>query len=338
MTKSNGSILLEKQSQLYTTLNEVNLPLEIIKTALSESFYWLTVEPQDAQIISKVTNNYFSGAAAINGNQWLESAGFLPTASDSITQITMTPLIPATNNLTIVIDPSGGAGDNQGIGPQGTTGAELNLDIGLRVATALRNHGASVHLLRSGTSMPTAEQKVLTTNKVNADLFISINRSNSFSLKHHHNSNGGELFATHYAAFASPLDSVIVTPAYDYLLRQTPCPAVIIGLPAIEDASSEIKLLDSVFAQDQASAIISAVLGFASGDNKVIDMFFPDNIPACGNADQVVVDGFFLWYPGQICGIPSLQKMHTLELHKGNQHKLIAFDKETGTSNLLFDR
>lgn len=324
--QNSGSFITIDLPDLKATLNDQDFQVEISSTTLPSTFNWLTVTPAGISVLSRSTGNTFCNSIAIDSAQWLESAGFLPATTDSTTTLEMIPLVPSTKDLTVVIDPAGGSGNSQGTGPQGTTGAELNLDIANRVANALQKHGATVHILRTGTEMPLAEQKILETNKVDADLFISITRTSSMTLRHHHNSNGGELFATHYSAFAAPLDSIIVTPAYDYLLRQTPCPAVIIGLPSVKDAASEIVLLDSVYSQDQATAIISAVIGFATGSDQVIDTFSPNNIEECNNADQVLVDGYLPWIPGQLCGVPNLQQNHTLEIHKGDQHKLIAFD------------
>jgi len=210
-----GSFITTELSDLKATLNDHDFQVEISRTTLPSTFNWLTVVPDGIPVLSRSTGSTFYNSIAIDNAQWLESAGYLPTTTDSTS-----PLVPSTKNLSIVIDPAGGSGNSQGTGPQGTTGAELNLDIANRVASALQKHGATVHILRTGTEMQLAEQKILTTNKVDADLFISITRTSSMSLRHHHNSSGGELFATHYSAFAAPLDSVIVTPAYDYLLRQ----------------------------------------------------------------------------------------------------------------------
>lgn len=325
--QSCGSFITTDSPILKATLNNQDFQIEISNTTLPSTFNWMTVTPEGIPVLSRSTGNTFYNSTAIDNTQWLESAGYLPATTDSTTILEMIPLSPSTKDLTVVIDPAGGSGNSQGTGPQGTTGAELNLNIANRVASALIKHGATVHILRTGTEMQLAEQKILMANKVDADLFISITRASSMSLRHHHNSSGGELFATHYSAFAAPLDSVIVTPAYDYLLRQTPCPAVIIGLPSVKDAASEIKLLDSIYSQDQATAIISAVIGFASGLYQVIDTFSPvEEVEECNGADQIFVDGYLPWFPGQLCGVPVLQQNHTLEIHKGDQHKLTAFD------------
>jgi N-acetylmuramoyl-L-alanine amidase len=147
----------------------------------------------------------------------------------------------------IALNPAGGGGDDDGVGPRKLRGAAINLAVAKRVRDMLVRSGAAADLSRSGEESLGAEERVYRINRSGAELAIGI----------HHGGGEGQTACRilHYpgsergAALAAALEERLeaLPPCVEYaiaesaalFLQQTSCPACEIHAGAIHEPSTE---------------------------------------------------------------------------------------------------
>lgn len=317
---------------------------------------------------------------------WIDLPGFLPlvdpnpsrsslarTVSASGRHWPLQPLVPQLRGKSIVIDPAGGSTTNQGQGPLGTRGSDLNLETAQHLKNLLEGAGARVVLTRLAEDATRQENKVKLANDTGADFFLTIartpNAEPSVSIQHHPQSKRGKEWATSIGKMLNPLldsaEMLSVGPDWGYLLRHTACPAVAASFPLPLTNAQENKRRSPAWAQAEARALFSALIEQVLPPDSSLDCFFPERVipslpePAFGLQDirWVLVDGNFPWYPVTPSvfnsspnpvqsvdswtspGLPNLSSVHTLELHTSNGWQLWLWQSDTPpfAANLLLE-
>jgi N-acetylmuramoyl-L-alanine amidase len=266
------------------------------------------------------------------------------------------PLLPALVGKTIVLDPTGGGPDDDGTGPLGTRGALLNLEVAEKTAALLRGAGCRVVLTREDETWVPNEHKILLANRENADLFLTIGRTQnsagSVTAAHHHGSAPGEIWARDFGRAYAPLlaagDSLAITPSWAYLLRHTACPALAVGLPRPETMAAEERLANPYHQHATARALLLSVAALLEDETVFEDVVDPARLlaalePAGPSADAIAwirFDGNFFWLPParehdtaaadssltftQGPGLPAYGPYHTLEVRAGGTSRFWA--------------
>jgi len=303
---------------------------------------------------------------------WLETAGVLPVVIDPTSPdaaATVSPLarvwaqpllIPALWNKTVVLDPAGGGTDDDGTGPLGTRGADLNLRTATAAAHLLRGAGTRVVLTRTGENPLPPDQKVRLANQWQADLFLTVGRSGAgggITVGHHPGSRVGLNWAGFFldacATLADTSTAFVAAPSYAYLLRHTACPALEVFLPGPTDLDAEDRLNQVAWPQAEARSILLSIAA-ALGESEILEQTLDPAllIPSLRGAlplarvDRVVLDGNFPWLPlgnvapnptGEISaavsstgapGLPAIGARHTLEIHAGPMWQLWILEKD----------
>ena len=294
---------------------------------------------------------------------WLEADGarplFLDTTGHTPWQdpgesppdtLVWQPLLPALIGKRVAIDPRGGGVDDQGLGPLGIRGSDLNLQVAGRLAALLRGAGCQVALVREGEIWTPDPERVRRADQFGADFYLAIGRG-APEVRHHHGSTFGTPWAASCAGAIAPLiaDTVVTTPAYDYVLRHTACPAVLVQLEAPTTADIEARLTDAARQNAMARAIFRGTVTLL--EPTVEFALFPDILQRLGDRalptdrlDLARLDGNFVWLPppGQPAaaavpslvaadpGLPLLEGHHVLELRAGPHWQLWTVSRRPG--------
>jgi hypothetical protein len=209
----------------------------------------------------------------------------------------------------------------------------LNLRVAERLAALLRGAGATVELTRTRPDWVAPEAKVLQANRTGADLFITLRRArdgrDDWSVRHHYGSRGGRRWAALAGAtlgrFTAP-DTVVAAESYDYLLRQTACPAVDVALPLPATLDAEERWLRPAWQQTVAAELFNATAAWFAGPQLLDDLAEPGRFIAehavrphsAAVAEWIVVDGNWLWLPPSpgepAARLPLTGPDHTFEL------------------------
>lgn len=307
---------------------------------------------------------------------WIDLPGFLPllgadtadligapTGSESTGPSAATwpvaPLLPAVLDRVVVLDPAGGEGAAHGTGPLGLRGADINLAVARYAERLLVGAGAEVHLTRGDGTLVPLPDKVRLAERVGADLFLTIGRSEvpgRTTAAHHPGSAVGEAWARDFLQAWAPLaasgDSLLSTPSWAYLLRHTACPALEISLPGPVSAEDETRLGEAGWQRAEARAILLAVAAALGQENVLQTTITPPALVAgwdtgfpADSIDWMVLDGNFLWSqaagPGRTDpesalspgaghplsfrygpGLPAVGPTHVLEIHAGSRWQL----------------
>ena len=246
----------------------------------------------------------------------LDAAGVAPFDSLPVAYadtLRWRPLLPGVYGKVVIVDPKGGAADDDGRGPLGTPGSELNLRVAEYLADLLRGVGARPVLIRRNEGWMPPEERVLLANREKADLYLEIRRcvgdSLAWDLRHHVGSRGGANWASLLAGIAMAWEPdttrVAVTPGYAYLLRHTACPALSVGLEAPHSVAAEDRLSRPACLQAQARALFVAVVSQLAGRAVPFPMTDPalliaareDLFPPLETVDWARWDGNLLWLP-----------------------------------------
>lgn len=288
---------------------------------------------------------------------WLEADGALPLLLDAAgnpptgehtspgpLHLTWQPLIPELVGRRVAIDARGGGTDEQGRGPLGTRGSDLNLSVARRLAALLRGAGCEVLLVRGDDLHTPAPAKVQRANQFGAQFYLALGRGIP-EVRHHPGSRVGEPWATELAGALGALlpDTLAATPAYDYVLRHTACPAAVVMLesPAGVQPDTEDRLRSAAWQNAVARSLLQGLveqlaphtpweqpahlltcLGSRAIDRTRLDYLrFDGNItwlsPAGQSPDQTVAS----WVAGDP-GLPAAGAHHVLELHAGPHWQL----------------
>jgi N-acetylmuramoyl-L-alanine amidase len=292
---------------------------------------------------------------------WLEADGARPLLLDADgrtpwqkagapppDRLTWEPLLPDLVNRRVALDPRGGGVDEQGRGPLGTRGADLNLEVARRLAALLRGAGCDVLLVREADLWVPDPERVRRADAFGAELYLAIGREGAPVLRHHHGSVFGTPWAARCADAAAPLlgATVDVAPSYDYILRHTACPAVSVGLERPADADAEQRLASPAWQDAVARALLrGTVAAFAPGTPSLtwadLQAALDDRAIAAARLDLVRLDGNFGWTPpsgqGDGAAVPSWSDgdpglpvrgdRHLVELRSGPHWQLWALER-----------
>jgi len=296
-----------------------------------------------------------------DGPVWLEADGALPlvsglsgdaapggTATLRPDTLTWQPLLPALIGRRVAIDPRGGGTDEQGRGPLGTRGSEVNLAVARRLAALLRGAGCEVALLREAELWTPDPERVRRADRFAADLYLAIGRGD-LQVRHHAGSAFGGPWAASCARALTALqsDTVAVTTGDDYVLRHTACPAIVVQLEDLASAEAETRAAAPAWQDAVARAVFAGTVALLVPDAELLRI--DDLLASLGpralprdRLDRAVLDGNLHWLPppGQpfAPGLPSGEPVdrglpvrgdrHVLELHAGPLWQLWALERQ----------
>jgi N-acetylmuramoyl-L-alanine amidase len=323
---------------------------------------WRSRIPRDSGLVGAGDNDWPAVAWSTDQPLWLEADGavpiVLPPWNDAPAGATPSParpdtlvwqpILPALIGKRVAIDPRGGGTDDQGAGPLGSRGSELNLHVAERLAALLRGAGCEVVLLRRGEVFLPDPERVLRADRFGAELYLAVGRGEP-EIRHHHGSSVGEPWAAACAEAVTPLlaDTVAVTAAYDYVLRHTACPAILVRLEEPATTEIESRLTDPAWQDAMARALFRGTVALLQPEApfaRVPELLDPLGARAIGRdrLDLVRLDGNLSWLPpsGQVTGVPLpswsitdpglpvLGDRHVLELRDGPHWQLWALERE----------
>jgi len=289
---------------------------------------------------------------------WLEGAGVLPlvdtmpgdpaaprTVVSDDRQWPATPLLAGLAGKTIVLDPTGGGTENDGAGPLGLRGSDLNLAVAQQAARLLRGAGARVMLTRDDETDLLPVEKVRLSGRAGADLFLTIGRrapDATATVYHHPGSTTGIAWAQ-AAVQASTLladpntGKPTVTGLAEssaYLLRHTACPALEWRFDPPLTITSELSQTQPGWSLAEARAIFIATAAISGHPAVMTHLLDPGavirrlqtrgGLPA-ERVQWAQLDGNFPWIPVADLptpGLPAFPVPHTLEVHAGDHWQL----------------
>ncbi len=257
---------------------------------------------------------------------WLEADGAIPllvaadgrlpgAAADTSPADTLrfSPILPGLVGRRVVVDPRGGGTAAQTSGPLGTRGSDLNLRLAEQLAAMLRGAGAEVRLTRDDDQERSDPERVGRADDFGAELYLAIGRSATGSgVRHHPGSEFGQPWAARTARHLSALLRVplLATPAHDYVLRHTACPAIVVLLEPLADAAVEERLVRPSWQNAVVRTLVSAVVAMhGEPPGADLDWFLratgERGIPL-DRLDYLRLDGAFTWLPasGHPAGMP----------------------------------
>lgn len=199
------------------------------------------------------------------------------SAADAVRSRPLPPLDRLPNvsgqQILVALDPGHGGRDPGAVGIGGLRETDIVLEVGLKVAQLLRQQGAQVVLTRQDDREIDLEPRVLTANRANADVFVSIH-ANSISLSRP-DVNGVETYFYSSAAaeeLASDLQESLldatgfnnrgVKEARFYVLRRTNMPAALVEVGFVTGANDAPRLADPAFRNLLAQAITRGILQY----------------------------------------------------------------------------
>lgn len=199
------------------------------------------------------------------------------TAAETARAITLPPLNQLPNvsrqRVLIALDPGHGGRDPGAVGIGGLRETDIVLEVGLRVAELLQEHGAEVILTRTDEREIGLEPRVLAANRANADLFVSIH-ANAISMSrpdvngvetYFYSSVAAENLATYLQESmleATNMNSRGVKEARFYVLRRTTMPAALVEVGFVTGAIDARLLAESAFRDIVAQAITRGILQY----------------------------------------------------------------------------
>lgn len=260
------------------------------------------------------------------------------------------PIVPELIGRRIAIDPRGGGVQAGTSGPLGTRGSDLNLRLAEQLGAMLTAAGAEVVLVRDDDLDTPEPTRVARADDFGAELYLALGRhAAGVEVRHHPGSLDGEPWARDTAARLARLlpDTVATRPAYDYVLRHTACPAIVVGLEPLVDAATETRLLAAAWQNAVVRTLLRAVIArFAD----VPDVSAAELLAVIGERglppdrlDYLRLDGAFVWIPpdGQAIGssltswqtsdpgpLPVAGGRHVVELHAGPHWQVWALHRD----------
>jgi N-acetylmuramoyl-L-alanine amidase len=281
---------------------------------------------------------------------WLEADGARPLLLDAAGNppwpdsttgrsdtLTWRPLLPALVGRRVALDPRGGGSDEQGRGPHGTRGSDLNLRLAERLANLLRGVGCEVLLVRDDDLHTPDPARVQRADDFAAEFYLAIARGGP-GVRHHPGSQIGRPLAERCAASLADLLTapVPVAAAHDYVLRHTACPAVVVALETLDGPGTADRLASPAWQDAVARSLLRAVVSLLAADTPFVAP--SDLLTALGpraialdRLDHLRLDGNLPWLPpaghpsatavpswaGGDPGLPAAGPHHVVELHAG---------------------
>lgn len=197
---------------------------------------------------------------------------FTTTRSRPLPPLNQLPTITS-NRVLIVLDPGHGGRDPGAVGIGGLRETDIVLEVGLQVAELLKRQGAEVILTRQDEREIDLEPRVLTANRADADLFVSIH-ANAISMSrpdvngvetYFYSSSASEALAGNLQESvleATGMNSRGVKEARFYVLRRTTMPAALIEVGFVTGADDAPRLADRDFRVLLAQAITRGILQY----------------------------------------------------------------------------
>lgn len=258
------------------------------------------------------------------------------------------PLVPALVGQRVVLDPRGGGTREQGRGPLGTRGADLNLQVAGRLAHLLRGLGCEVVLTREGELWTPDSERVRRADAHRADLYLALARGPRPEVRHHPGSRLGTPWAAALAGALTPLvgDTLAARPAADHVLRHTACPAAVAVLEAPATLPAEERLTTAAWQDAEARALLRGTVSVLAPQtpwvaaDTLLAALGPAALPAA-SLEAGQLDGQLTWLPAAgrnspaslasevqaDPGLPAAGARHLLELRSGPRWQLWALSR-----------
>ena len=191
--------------------------------------------------------------------------GYRVWADDSVATVTGIPrrwtewLGGALRGRRIMIDPEGGGEDAAGVGPDGSRGSHLNLELARILAAQLAAVGAEPRLTRTGDASLSDGERVQRSEAYGSDRYLRIgHRAGSARLGYYFGSPGGRRWAQRTALSADRLGLPPLVYGEDaqLTLQQVACPALFASLASVADSASEQRLLAPGTLRAEAYALL----------------------------------------------------------------------------------
>ena len=236
---------------------------------------------RDGAIAAESTQQGWVALTATNTPMTLLREGYTPAAvvlDGATRKLLLEPVAQGVlHGRTIVLDPALGGHQAGAIGPNGTRGSDVSLDVAQQTAQRLRSAGAHVILTRTADTMPTDRQRVLLAETAQAEVYVALSfggpgertllgskktntppRSDSF-VGHYPASSQGRRLAQ---IVASELGSPHATPCVAYVVVQTGCPAVLVQPATVARAHAELQYQSKDARVRTAEGLYQAILGY----------------------------------------------------------------------------
>ncbi|MEO5987742.1 MAG: N-acetylmuramoyl-L-alanine amidase [Candidatus Eisenbacteria bacterium] len=172
-------------------------------------------------------------------------AGFRPVGPDTAWPPRVTAVAGgALLARRIVLDPEGGGDDAAGLGPRGTRGSALNLEVARALAGMLRGAGAEVALTRSSDVAVSEVERVATSEAFGADRYLRIGHAAAPPMAGHYwSSAGGKRWAGRVAgaSVALGLDSARIGESAKYPITQVAAVALYASLARIDSSETMLR-------------------------------------------------------------------------------------------------
>ncbi|MDR6121530.1 N-acetylmuramoyl-L-alanine amidase [Bacillus sp. SLBN-46] len=186
--------------------------------------------------------------------------------------------VPITNDLngkTIIIDPGHGGYDS-GANAEGVYEKNINLQVSLKFADALRSHGATVYMTRSKDEFISLDNRVIYSNSIKPDAFISIHVNSSTStsasgIETYHNSEDG-VMPVESKQLATLLQNELIkaTGAFSRgikdesfrVIRDNEAPAVLVEIGFVSNSTERANLTTDTYQNKLVTGLINGVLKF----------------------------------------------------------------------------
>lgn len=159
----------------------------------------------------------------------------------------------------IMIDPDGGGEDAAGVGPSGTRGSHLNLELARILAAQLTAVGAEPALTRTGDASLSDGERVQRSEAYGSDRYLRVgHRAGSARLGYYFASPVGRKWAQRTALGVQRLG--LPTPIWgedaQLPLQQVACPALFASLASVADSAGEQRLLSPGTLRAEAYALL----------------------------------------------------------------------------------
>ena len=198
---------------------------------------------------------------------WPANPSF-PAAVQSI-QAPPQPRVPK-GRIIVVIDPGHGGKDSGAVGIGGLQEKNIILPIGQQVAAILEQHGVQAVLTRTADYFVDLGPRVVMTQRLNADLFVSIhansidNRPDVSGLEVYYFESGLRLAQTVNKSILQSIDEPDrgVRHARFYVLRNNSIPAILVETGYVTGIEDAPRLASPAYRSQMAQAIARGILTY----------------------------------------------------------------------------
>jgi N-acetylmuramoyl-L-alanine amidase len=216
------------------------------------------------------------------GTVTVSARGYQPatlTPKSGHTKVSMSPVHGgALHGKRVVIDPAFGGLQPGTTGPNGLRSSDVSLDVARRVAALLEEAGATAIFTRDSDLNPSELHRLAAAD--NADLFVSLSFGMPPAQARVLGSDGLlrediDAFACHYPGSANgerlarllsdAFGGLHVASSANYLVRQTPCPAVLVQPDSVATHAGEERFRHAEHRASAAKAVADALIRYFTG-------------------------------------------------------------------------